>query len=58
MMEEAVEIGTTELYWESDGDGAFPTFDPPVEDLLMPGIISQKFDDGDKVKVIVIKEEK
>ena len=57
MMEEAVEIGTTEICWEQDGDRVFPTFDPPAEDLLMPGVISQKFNDGDKVRVIIIKKE-
>lgn len=54
MMKEAVEIGTTEICWVPDGDRVFPTFDPPVEDLLMPGIISQRFKDGDKVRIIVI----
>lgn len=57
MMEEAVEIGTTDIYWEQDGDRAFPAFDPPVEDLLMPDIISQRFNDGDKVRVIICKKE-
>jgi hypothetical protein len=57
MMEDAVELGTVDIYWEPDGDRAFPTFDPPVEDLLMPGIISQRFEDGDKVKVIIVKED-
>ena len=56
MMKEAVEIGTTEICWEQDGDRAFPTFDPPVEDLLMPGTISQRFEDGDKVRVIIFKQ--
>ena len=57
MMEDAVEIGTTDIYWEIDGDRAFPAFDPPVEDLLMPGIISQKFNDGDKVRIIILPKE-
>ena len=57
MMKEAVEIGTTEICWVPDGDRVFPTFDPPVEDLLMPGIISQRFNGGDKVRVIIIKKE-
>lgn len=57
MMEEAVEIGTTEICWVPDGDRVFPTFDPPVEDLLMPGIISQRFNGGDKVRVIIVKED-
>ena len=57
MMEDAVEIGTTEICWVPDGDRVFPTFDPPVEDLLMPGIISQRFNGGDKVRVIIIKKE-
>ena len=57
MMEDAVEIGTTEICWVPDGDRVFPTFDPPVEDLLMPGIMSQRFNGGDKVRVIIIKKE-
>ena len=56
MMKAAVEIGTTDIYWEQDGDRAFPTFDPPVEDLLMPDIISKRFNDGDKVRIIIVKE--
>ena len=56
MMSEAAEIGTTDIYWEQDGDRAFPAFDPPVEDLLMPDIISQRFNEGDKVKIIIVKE--
>lgn len=57
MMKKAVEIGTTEICWVPDGERVFPTFDPPVDDLLMPGIISQRFNEGDKVRVIVLPKE-
>lgn len=54
--DKAIEIGEATIYWEEDNGRAFPTIDPSVNDLLDPYLVSQHFKDGDKVRILIVKE--
>ena len=57
MMKEAVELGETTIYWENDNGRAFPNINPTAADLMLPSVIASRFNDGDKVKLLIIKAE-